>query len=540
MLHYIKKQLQTLKLMSLNSEEEPNKGGEANSTSYLSLNIDENVKNLQDILSSSYDVTVREFAFGPQGTAKGALIFISSLIDKATLNESILKPLMYDTRLLDKDAAKLLTIDFINTTILSINEVSKVTKINEVIEGCLSGYTALLVSGLNEASLIGTIGGETRSIDEPKTETVVRGPRAGFTENLLTNTALLRRHIRNPNFTLDTIKLGKQTQTTVCIAYIKGLANPGLIAEIKRRLERINTDAILESGYIEQFIEDAPFSIFATVGNSERPDSVAGKLLEGRAALLISGTPFVLTVPLLLIESFGSVEDYYSRPYFVSIIRVIRFLAFTISTLGPAAYVALTTFHQELIPTPLLFNMASAEEGVPFPAVAEALGMGVVFEILREAGIRLPRPVGQAVSIVGALVLGEAAVQSGFVGQPMVMVISITAVASFTVPSQTDSGAILRLIMVLLAGTMGLFGIMVGILGTVIHLASLRSFGTPYFSPLAPLTPVDLKDTFVRFPLWAMLNRPRLIGWNDPQRQDFKLKPTPPSEEEKAQHNPNR
>jgi spore germination protein KA len=277
-------------------------------------------------------------------------------------------------------------IDIIRTTMISVGSVEQVNSINEVVDSCLSGDTVLLINGFKEALVISTRGWESRGVEEPKTESVVRGPREGFSETLRTNTTLLRRKIKNPDLTLESMKIGRKTKTSVCIAYLKGVANPRLIEEVKRRLKRINTDAILESGYIEEFIEDAPFSIFPTIANSEKPDVVAAKILEGRAAILVDGTPFVLTVPMVFIENFQSAEDYYSRAYFASLVRVLRFVSFMISTLAPALYVALTTFHQELIPTPLLFTMAAAREGIPFPAVLEAGMMIIVFEILREAG----------------------------------------------------------------------------------------------------------------------------------------------------------
>ncbi|HHY27287.1 MAG TPA: spore germination protein, partial [Desulfitobacterium dehalogenans] len=326
MFQYIKKQLQAMKLTHLNTYKEQKKISEY-SASNLSQDLHKNLEDIKTIFGSSYDLTIREFDFGPQGNFKGALVFLTSMIDKTFLNESIIKPLMFDTRFIEKEERETFNINSIKTTMLSVDEVYTVATINEIIERCLTGYIGLLISGLNEALLIGTDGGETRSLDEPKTETVVRGPRLGFTENLLTNISLLRRYIRNSNLTFDTTIIGRETKTAVCIAYIKGIANPQLIDEIKRRLDRIDTDAILESGYIEQYIEDAPFSIFSTVGNNERPDAVAAKILEGRAALLINGTPFVLTVPLLFIESFASTEDYYSRPYFTGIVRMTRFLS---------------------------------------------------------------------------------------------------------------------------------------------------------------------------------------------------------------------
>ncbi|MDJ0304804.1 MULTISPECIES: spore germination protein [Dehalobacter] len=524
-----------LRFWQLANHNGANANHSGNSQSNLFDNLNKNLTALKGVFGNSYDLNMREFNFGDQGLTRGAIIFLSGMTDTAIINESIIKPLMYDIRLSSRQETSLLNnMSIIQTTLLTVGMVQKASKIDEVVDGCLSGKTILLIDGSKEALVIGTEGWETRGVDEPKTESVVRGPREGFTENLLTNTTLLRRKIKNPNLTLETMKIGERTKTIVCVAYLKDLVHPQLIKEIQRRLNRIKTDAILESGYIEQFIEDAPFSIFSTVANSEKPDLVAAKILEGRAAIFVDGTPFVLSVPMVFIESFQSAEDYYSRPYFASVVRLLRLLAFLISITAPAIYVALTTFHQELIPTSLLFTMAASEEGVPFPAMAEALIMGTTFEILREAGVRLPRPIGQAVSIVGALVIGEAAVGAGIIGEPMVIVIALTAICSFVVPSQTDSGSILRLILVLLAGAMGGFGIAVGLMGTFIHLASLRSFGTPYLSPFAPLSTQDLKDTFIRAPIWAMFTRPRTIGWHDPERQEFRLKPSHPSEEDKS------
>jgi len=521
MFRFLLKKLHFLQLLNRNSlpNEQNRNSSQDPSQSNLSRNLKQNLNILRNILGNSNDINIREFTFGDKGKINAALIFIDGLVDKATINESILQPLMYDSRFTNTEETFAANIENIQRTMLSVGDVKQVSSINEVIDSCLSGDTILLINGSQKALVSSTRGWESRGITEPKTEAVVRGPREGFTETLRSNTTLLRRKIKNPNLTLQTIVLGKQTKTDVCIAYLKGVTNPRLVEEIRRRLKRIDTDAILESGYIEEFIEDAPFSPFATIANSEKPDVIAAKILEGRAAILVDGTPMALTVPMVFTESFQSAEDYYSRPYYSSIIRMLRYLAFLISILAPATYVALTTFHQELIPTPLLITMAASREGIPFPAVLEALGMGAVFEILREAGVRLPRPVGQAISIVGALVIGEAAVSAGLIVAPMVIVVALTAIASFVVPAQADAGGIMRVILVTLAGTLGGFGITIGLLGILIHLSSLRSFGTPYLSPLAPLSPRDLKDVFVRVPLWAMFTRPRTIGWHDPERQ---------------------
>lgn len=530
MIRYLLKKIRFWQMLNLNTNKEDNTPKMPQTK--ISHDLKKNLEIIRGILGTSSDIITRELVIGHTRRVKAAIVFIDGLTDNVIVNESIIKPLMIDSRLIfSVERLEPDDIDMIKTTMLSAGDVEQVNSMNEVVDSCLSGETILFINGSKAALVISARGWETRGVDEPKTEAVVRGPREGFSETLRTNTALLRRKIKSTDFTLETMVIGKRTKTSVSIAYLKGVANPKLIEEVRRRLKNINTDAILESGYIEQFIEDAPFSIFSTIANSEKPDVVAAKLLEGRAAILVDGTPFVLTVPMLFIESFQSAEDYYSRPYFASLVRVLRFIAFTISVLAPAAYVAVTTFHQELIPTPLLFTMAAAHEGIPFPAMVEALIMGVTFEILREAGVRLPRPVGQAVSIVGALVIGEAAVTAGLIEAPVVIMVAITAVSSFVIPAQTDSGVILRVVYLVLAGTMGGFGILIGLIGTLIHLASLRSFGTPYFSPLVPLTVRDLKDVFIRAPIWAMFTRPKTVTTQDTHRQKFMQKPNPPADE---------
>lgn len=538
LISYILKKLRYLKLLNINyTEDQKIQGASQDGLSIpikLSKSLEKNLHTIRNLIGNNYDVIIREFCIGDH--SNGALIFLSGMTDQSMINENILKPLMPESRSSQSKIPEIKDIAQIKARILSVGGVNQYSTFDELIDGCLTGQSILLLNGSNEALGIMTADWKSRGVEEPKTESVVRGPREGFNENLLTNTTLIRRKIMSPDLKIESMKLGTRTKTNVCIAYIQGIANPLLIEEIKRRLNRIKTDSILESGYVEQFIEDAPFSIFSTVANSEKTDAIAAKLLEGRAAILVDGTPFVLSVPMVLLESFQSSEDYYSRPYFASLIRLIRFLAYFLSIFAPGSYVALTTFHQELIPTRLLFSMAGAQEGVPFPAVMEAIMMGIIFEILREAGVRLPRPVGQAVSIVGALVIGQSAVSAGLIGAPMVIVVALTAVCSFVVPAQSDSGGILRITIVMLAGFIGIYGIVIGLLGVFIHLASLRSFGTPYLSPLAPLSIRDLKDTFIRAPIWAMFTRPRTIGWHDPERQEFRLKPSPPSEETKEQN----
>ncbi|HHV97518.1 MAG TPA: spore germination protein [Clostridiaceae bacterium] len=499
----------------------------------ISSDLERNLEVIKGILSDSSDVTIHEFNFGHDRRFKGALIFINSMVDKEEIHKNVLQPLMYGTLLLNKDIDMDFTqIDTIRRNLISMIDNLKVTLLSDLLDNLLAGATILLIDGSKEALVINPGKRESRAIDEPGTEAIVRGPREGFSENVNVNIALIRQKIKVPDLCVEKFIIGDKSKTDIFIVYIKSVANPKLIEEIKKRLSRIKVDAILESGYIEQFIEDNPYSIFPTISHTERPDKAVAKILEGRAAILIDGTPFVLIMPMVFIESFQSVEDYYSRPFLASIVRVIRFLSYIISTLGPAIYVALTVFHQELIPTQLLISIANGRERVPFPAILEALLMLFTFDILREAGVRLPKSVGQTVGIVGAIVLGQASVEAGLISPIMVIVVSSTAIASFAVPAQTGSGTILRYIYLVLAGLAGGFGVIMGLLATLLHLASLRSFGVPYLWPIAPLDFSGLKDTFIRMPLWTVSKRPKAIVWSDfdSYKQSPDLMPSPNGE----------
>lgn len=482
----------------------------------LGRRLEDNLNAVRAEMGGSNDLVVREFLLAAQPPIKAALVFVDGLVSSKTVNDDVMKPLLYDAG--REEPQRVTSLEQVKNTMLAVGDVKECATLDEAVGGFLAGDTVLLAEGMDKGLIISTKGFEKRGVDEPASEAVVRGPRESFVENIRTNTSLLRRKIRNPELTFEAMVLGKRTRTTVLLAYVRGLARPALLDNLRARLRAIDTDAILESGYVEQYIEDSAGSIFATLGYTEKPDVAAAKLLEGRVAVLVDGTPFVLTAPVLFIEHFQSAEDYYFRPYFATLLRVVRALGFAITILAPAFYVAVTTFHQELIPTLLLFTMAKAREGVPFPSFVECLIMILTFEILREAGIRLPRPVGQALSIVGALVIGESAVSAGLIGAPMVIVVAITAVSGFTVPNLADSGAVLRLILLVLGAAFGGYGITLGLLGTLVHMLGLESFDFPYLSPLAPFDLEDNKDTLVRAPLWLMVSRPKNMA-GDRQRR---------------------
>ncbi|MDN5348195.1 MAG: spore germination protein [Clostridia bacterium] len=470
----------------------------------------------------------RDFLIG--GRLKGALIYIDGLADTAIIEEALIPHLLgaeIPPELFARQAPEDL-VDLMERA-LPMGDVRLVKSMAEVVEHVLSGDTAIFVDGHSQALVTSTRAFEHRGVEEPITESVVRGPREGFVENLRANTALIRRRLKTPDLKVESFRIGRYSATAVYVIYLSSLADPALIREVRRRLERIDVDGILESAYIEELIEDNPASPFPQIDHTERPDKVAASLLEGRAAILIDNTPFVLLVPAVFVQFIQSSEDYYERFYLASFLRMARFIALNIALILPAVYVAVSTFHQEMLPTSLLIKLAAQREGVPFPAVIEALLLELAFEMLREAGVRLPRPVGQAVSIVGALVIGEAAVNAGLVSAAMVIVVALTGIASFALPyfAMAITIRLLRFVLLVAAGILGFYGIMIVLLVILVHLCALRSFGVPYLSPVSPYRLQDWKDVFVRAPRWAQDTRPSRIGYRDITRQGKEQRPGP-------------
>uniref|UniRef100_A0A7C5Z3J6 Spore germination protein n=1 Tax=Caldicellulosiruptor owensensis TaxID=55205 RepID=A0A7C5Z3J6_9FIRM len=480
----------------------------------ITSSYDQNIQNIKDEFGNFSDLIIREFKIGPSNI-RAFLVMIDGLVDKMVINEHILKPLMKDINIYKNDQSTCQEVyTLIKENLLYSHCITEEKDWAKTVHCILCGDVALFIDGINRCLLISVRGWESRGIEEPNTEVVVRGPREGFTENLRTNTALIRRKIRDPKLKIESIKIGKISKTDVAICYIESIAKKELVDEVKRRLEKIDMEYILESGYIESFIEDGKYSFFPTVGNSEKPDVVVGKLMEGRVAILVDGTPFALTVPYLFVEAFQTSEDYYSRPYYYSIVRLLRYFSFFVSTTLPALYIAVTTFHQELLPTSLLISIASAQAGIPFPSFAETLTMLVIYEILKEAGVRLPRPVGQAISIVGALVIGEAAVSAGLIGAPMVVTVAFTAISTFMIPAFSDAATIIRFACIVMSAICGLYGIMLIWILMLIHLCSLKSFGVNYLAPIAPTIVHDLKDVFVRLSWKILKKRPISLNKN--------------------------
>lgn len=484
-------------------------------------NLEATLDAIEQTLTESLDLVLRRIEVDGR---PAALAYLNGMVDKQLLSDGVLRPLRSVT-LPDKGDV----LAWIDETVLFVPSTERVSKLDEVLAGVLEGKTALLIDGSPECVLVCAQGWVQRTILDPQSEVAVRGPRESFSENVVNNIALIRRRIRDSGLATEELYIGQRTRTKVAIAYIGDIADGGIVDEVRTRLNRIDTDSILDSGYIEQFIEDAPFSPFATVGYSERPDVIAGRLLEGRVAILIDGSPQVLTVPYLFVEGMQTAEDYYSRTLLMSMTRLFRYVALVISITAPAVFIAAVNFHPEMIPTALLLTLSSAREGLPLPLIPEMLLLGGVFQVVREAGIRLPKPVGQAVSIAGVIVVGDAAVSAGLVGPASVITVALTAIASFNLEPLTEPAFFVRLLLILLSSIFGGFGLVVGLVAALIHVSSLRSFGVPYLAPLSPPQVRGvLQDTFLRAPIWMMRRRPAALSPAGSIRQGAGQRPEPP------------
>lgn len=470
------------------------------------FSIEDNQAHFEGILRDCSDIVFRPFvAYGAQ---KALLIHVDGLVDAEQVELNVLKPLISSEG--SSQHGNAARISFLKDNALSVTGAETVRTLRDAVSLVLHSAVLVLVDGDNTGLALALGNWTQRTVKEPDTETVIRGPREGFTENVRVSTALIRRRIHTPDLKMESMQIGTYTETQVVLCYIQGLAQNALVSEVRKRLGTIEIDAILESGYIEELIEDVSWSPFPQLQDTEKPDVVAAMLLEGRVAILVDGTPFALIAPVNLWGALGSPEDYYERFIIVTLIRWLRYVFTGMALLLPALYVAVTTFHQEFLPFPLLLSIAAARENTPLPAVLEALLMEITFEALREAGVRLPKAIGSAISIVGALVIGQAAVQAGIVSAPMVIIVAITGIASFTIPRYNFAIAIrmLRFPMIVLAGLFGLFGIVFGVLCITLHLCGLRSFGIPYTAPVTPLALKNLDDTLVRAPWWALRYRP--------------------------------
>lgn len=446
------------------------------------------------------------------------MFYFSNMINQATINTDILKPFMYlppymEGKTVEKDQLK----EVLLNDSLYQSEGKLECRLSLLIEGILRGETVVAVEGIDEAFLIGTRSIEKRGLDQPATEQVIRGPREGFIEMLGTNIALIRYRLQSADLRIEYMNIGRRTKSKVAICYMEGMTNPELVKEVNNRLSKIDIDGVLDSGYLEQFIEDNHYTPFPQVQYTERPDKIVANLLEGRVAILVDGSPLALVVPTVFSQFYQTVEDYTERFLLMSSIRLARLIALMFSLVFPSIYVSIISFNPELIPTEFAVAVAGGRAGVPFPAVIEVLIIEISMEVLREATIRLPQQVGGALSIVGVLVIGQAAVSAGFASPITVVIIALTTIGSFATPAYNAALALrlLRFPLIIIAGVFGLYGVMIGLILIANHLLSLKSFGVPYLSPLIPGSFQGMKDLLIRVPLSWMKYRPSFLQTTD-------------------------
>ncbi len=480
----------------------------------LSKDVKENLNKFKAFLKDSSDMVFREFRLGIKGIPC-AMVYVDGLIDKNVIHEAILKPMMYEITTFENNRDKPIqeeeAYEIVRDHAVTVADIKEIDTLDESMLWVMSGEVALMINGFDTILVISARGWATRGISEPETEGVIRGAREGFTETLRTNTSLLRRKCKDPNMVIKTLKVGRRSKTDVAYVYIKGITDPMLIEEVEERLVQIDIDHVLETGQIEQLIEDSSMTPFAQVQVTERPDKTVANLLEGRVAILVDNSPFALMVPTTFFHFFQSPEDYNERWIIASFIRFLRWIASFLAAFTPAIYIAVISFHPGFVPTQLALSIAASRAGVPFPAFVEALLMELTIELLRESGARLPKPIGQTIGIVGGIIIGDAAVRAGLTSPTMVIVVAVTAIASFIIP--TYSAAIsLRLIrfpMMILAGFLGLYGLMLGFIAINVHLVTLKSFGANYMAPQTPFMPEDWKDFLIRAPYRQLKTRPK-------------------------------
>lgn len=484
-------------------------------TTPLSASIDINVQNFEQLFTDSGDLVKRKFPIGKERKIWAYIAYIDVMIDRRVIEESILEQLIVQVRqappTLDKNIHSIF--DFVRDGGLATADIKELKNMDEVTLAVLSGDTILFIDGFNTALMIATKGWPNRGVQEPDTEAVVRGPKEGFSETFRFNTVLIRRRIRDTKLKLKQYQLGTRSRTDVGLMYMEGIVRPEILEEVKKRIHSFQIDAVLESGIVEQLIEDEWYSPFPQIQVTQRPDKAASAILEGRIAIIVDTTPFVLLVPTTINCFFQSSEDYYHRWQVMSFIRILRYCAAFLSVALPGLYIALTTFHPSMIPTALTFSIAASREGVPFPAVIEVVIMELAFELLREAGVRLPGPIGNTIGIVGGLIIGQAAVEANLISPIIVIIVALTAISSFIVPSSSFTEGIrtTKYIIIILSAFLGLYGFVLSVLIILIHLISLASFGQPYLAPYVgrnDTNTMDLKDSIIRVPTLYMKRRP--------------------------------
>ncbi len=480
----------------------------------LLKDLEKNEEIFRNLFADCDDVVFRRIEIGDVYKVKLTLVYIDGLVSKEYIAEHGIFSLFIEEEIktFSLQGFKTPLIDIISKEALSTIDIKEEFHVDNIVDSILSGDTIILIDKIDKCLIFDSKGWPARGVEEPQTETLVRGPRDGFVESVKANMTLVRRRIKDTNLKIKMHTVGRRSQTSVAVMYIEDIVDKSLINDVNERLKSVDIDAILDSSMLENLIEDNYLSAFPQIENTERPDSVAAALYEGRVAIIVDNSPFVLIVPATIGTLLQSTEDYYTRWQETQGVRFLRLLAVFLAVLSPALYISIISYHPGLLPTKLTYYLAASRINVPFPAVVETFLMEVTIELIRESGTRISGPIGTTVGIVGGLIIGQAAVEAGIVSAILIIIVATTTIASFAIPSYEFAAGlrVWRFILIILASVLGLYGVMLGIILLATHLIKLDSFGVPFTSPYSGLGvgSGELKDTLFKTPIQYLKERP--------------------------------
>lgn len=451
-----------------------------------------------------------------------SIFYIESIVDKKLFSSALFSPLQ---KFLKDLKPQIKTKDIFKTLkdeVFSVLSVSECKAPTLLLQNILNGFVVVVVD--ENAMIVPLFNAEKRGIQEPPTSRVIKGPREGFVEDIYTNIGLVRKRLKTPNFQIVELSVGKQTQTNISVCYLKGIAKEEILNKIISKIKQIDIDGIIDSFYIESYLEDDRIKFFKRSGTTEKPDILCAKLLEGRVGILVDGSPVAITLPFVLFEDLQSSQDYFTIPAMATFARVMRLFGLIFALLAPGVYVALQSYNYRILPINFLISILSSIEGLSIPPLIEVLIVLFLFEVITEASLQMPNSLGMALSIIGALALGNTAVDAGIISPPSIVVVAISSVALYIIPDEIAETRLLRIVFTVMGGIIGLYGIVTSFMILVCYMSSIKSYGVPYFAPYAPSLKEDKKDGFIKHDIQDMLKRPVMFTAENKTRQKLKGK----------------
>ena len=482
----------------------------------LTKNLNNNLTNIKKLFYNSQDVVIKEFKCD---FLNCALLYLKGLADVSLISNFVTRPMQEA-----KNLPKQNTHQFIVNNIINFPEINTETDLNELINQITKGKAVLMFNGESVAYLIELDSPKERSLSEPPTSAVLKGPREGFNENLKTNMAVIRKIFSTNSLKTEMLTVGKYTTTQICVMYLNGVADKTIVKQIVNKIKSIKIDGVIDSYYILEFLKPHKQSMFKQIGTTEKPDIACAKMLEGRVVVLVDGSPLVITLPFVLLEDFQAADDYYNISAHATFVRILRVVSCLITVLLPGLYIAMQMFHYKAIPLKFLITMVNSTQGLPLTPVTEILFVLVLFEILYEASLRMPEYLGIALSVVGALILGDTAVKAGLISPPAVMIVALSGITLYTIPEQSQQLSLLRFLFTITGATLGFYGLIVLSIFFVVYLNDFDNYKAPYLSPFAPYVKPDFKDGVVKQPLTKMEFRPKTLKNKNVRRLKWNLK----------------